>query len=49
LPPDLAPGNYRLAVGMYDPLTEARLPAEAHTERMLSENRVLLDTLVVEN
>jgi hypothetical protein len=26
LPPDLAAGDYRLAVGLYDPLTGERLP-----------------------
>lgn len=49
LPPDLPPGRYYLAVGMYDPLTGARLPIEAAVEHVLPDNRILLDTLTVEN
>ena len=42
LPPDLAPGRYTLGLGMYDPITGARLPVEVSTEHRLSENRILL-------
>jgi hypothetical protein len=45
LPPDLAPGRYTLGLGMYDPVTGARLPVQVTAEHRLSENRILLSSI----
>jgi hypothetical protein len=47
LPPGLPSGSYTLAVGMYDPVSGARLPVDADPAYTLSENRVLLGTINV--
>jgi hypothetical protein len=47
LPPDLPPGRYSLGVGMYGPITGARLPVAVTADHMLSDNRVLLGTIDV--
>ncbi len=47
LPPDLAPGDYVLEVGMYDPATLARLPARDASGAPLPDDRVVLGTVRV--
>jgi len=42
LPQDLAPGEYRIAVGMYDEMTGARIPLRDAFGAPLPDNRVLL-------
>jgi hypothetical protein len=42
VPPDLAPGSYRLAVGLYDPQTGERLTVRGPQGEQLSQDRVLL-------
>lgn len=42
LPADLAPGDYRLAVGWYDPNTLARLPAQDEAGAPLANDVVVL-------
>lgn len=42
LPPDLAPGRYELAVGVYDPESGIRLPAVGGDETAVSNNRFFL-------
>lgn len=44
LPPDLAPGDYRLRTGLYDPATGARIPAFKPEGERWSEDAVVLDT-----
>jgi len=46
--PDAPPGDYELAVGMYDWSTGLRLPAFSAGGRQLPENRTLLGGLTVE-
>jgi hypothetical protein len=46
LPPNLAPGDYRLAVGMYDQATDARVPLRDANGTPLQDNRVLLDDVI---
>jgi hypothetical protein len=38
----LAPGTYRIALGMYDPLTGERLAPVGQSGELLSEDRILL-------
>jgi hypothetical protein len=47
LPPDLSPGRYTLAVGMYDAITGVRLPVTADPDHTLPDDRVLLQTIDV--
>lgn len=42
LPPDVPPGIYRLAVGLYDPATGQRLPAFAANGRAHPDDQVIL-------
>ena len=47
LPPDLAPGRYTLAVGMYDPLSLTRWPVTTDAAHRLPDDRVLLTTVEI--
>lgn len=47
LPAGLPPGRYTLAVGMYDPITGARLPVAADEDHELSDDRILLQMIDV--
>jgi len=42
LPPDAAPGEYRIALGMYDPLGGSRLPALDSADRVALDGRLIL-------
>ncbi|MBI4671623.1 MAG: DUF2723 domain-containing protein [Chloroflexi bacterium] len=46
LPNDLAPGAYRLAIGMYDETTGARVPLRDTFGAPLPDNRVLLGDVI---
>jgi hypothetical protein len=46
LPPDLPPGDYQIAIGMYDPVTGARLAAIGPDGRT-QDDRILLGTVTV--
>jgi hypothetical protein len=48
LPLGIPSGRYQLTVGMYDPPSGARLPVEATAAHLLPADRILLDTLIVE-
>lgn len=47
LPPDLTPGRYTMALGMYDPITQIRLPVTVDADHHLPDNRILLKTVDV--
>ena len=47
LPPDLPASDYRLAVGLYDPVSGQRLPAVAANAQPYAENAVLLNAIHV--
>lgn len=46
LPPDLAPGEYRLVVGMYDETTGARVPLTDPQGARLADDRVFLNDVI---
>jgi hypothetical protein len=46
LPNDLPPGEYRIAVGMYDETTGERAPLRDANHMPLQDNRVLLDDVI---
>ncbi len=48
LPPDLPPGAYQMAVGLYDPATGQRLPAFAADGRAHANDQILLPVEVTE-
>lgn len=45
--PEAEPGQYTLAIGMYDGVTGIRLPARDGQEASLPEDRVLLRGVLV--
>jgi hypothetical protein len=49
LPPDLTPGEYQLAIGMYDPTTNDRMSIENAAPFTQSENRLQITTISVVN
>ena len=48
LPTELPTGQYRIAVGMYDPQTGARLPAVDAQREPIPDDRILLGTVEIE-
>lgn len=47
LPPDLPPGAYQLAVGLYDPVTLRRTAVTAPANQTLPDNRLRLATITI--
>jgi hypothetical protein len=47
IPSDIEPGRYDLAVGLYDPVTNTRLPITSNTEVVGPENAVYLGPLKI--
>jgi hypothetical protein len=47
IPTDLAPGDYAIEIGMYDPATLARLPARDADGASLPDDRVVMGTVRV--
>ncbi|MBI4785771.1 MAG: glycosyltransferase family 39 protein [Chloroflexi bacterium] len=47
LPLNIPPGEYTLEIGMYDPVTLARLPVQDASGARMAEDRVVLGTIVV--